>query len=197
MRRALLTVFVLSLALPVVVTTAARAATSDCRHLITDPRGDAYSWFLPTQPYNPDADLLYVDARTTRTTIDLIVTMAKVEEKPTTGTGVGIYFSITNQGATVDYMANVNHAIDGTSYSMQNDDTNAAWHITGGVDPATGTYVLHVPRARIGATYKGAWLKHLGVITSQDVGIAFGGGGFIEQSTGPLYRYHVGHASGC
>src|SRR4051812_50229614 len=122
MRRALVVIVLLSLAAVEPAASAARATTSSCRHLITDRRGDAYSWFLPTRPYNPDADLLYVDAVTTPTTIDFTVTMARVDPKPTTGTNVTVYFTINTQGATFDYSVTAAHEIDGTTFSLQNED---------------------------------------------------------------------------
>ncbi|MBV9099014.1 MAG: hypothetical protein JO079_13250 [Frankiaceae bacterium] len=171
--------------------------TRNCGHLIVDPRGNAYEFFLPTKPYNPEADLLSVDAVTTKSTVVFTVRMASVNAHPTIGAGVVIYFTVARQGGTSDYLVSVNHDVDGTAYGLENQDTNAVTPLTGSTDPATGTYSVSVPRAGIEATYRGALLKDLGVFTSQDLGVSAANGGFIEQSTGPEYRYRVGYGYGC
>src|SRR5438309_5209932 len=76
---------------------AAHGTTKNCGHLIVDRRGDAVEWFLPTQPYNSEADLLYLDATTTRGTVDFTVTMASVNPRPTTATDVIIYFTLASK----------------------------------------------------------------------------------------------------
>jgi len=175
----------------------AAAETHNCGHLIVDPRGNAYEFFLPTKPYNPEADLLSVDAVTTKSAVNFTVRMASVNAHPTMGAGVAIYFIVAGQDATADYLVDVSHDIDATTYTLQNQDTNAVTPITGSTDPASGTYVISVPRKDIDATYRGALLKDLGVFTSQVVGVSAAYGGFIEQSTGPEYRYFVGYSYGC
>lgn len=173
------------------------ATTHNCGHLIVDPRGNSYEFFLPTKPYNPEADLLTVDAVTSPSYVTFTVRMASVNPHPTTGTSVSIYFSVDHQGGTSDYLVSVNHQIDGTNYLVQNQDTNQVTAIGGATNPTTGTYVMTVPRADIGAKFRGAMLTGLGVITGQDVGINAANLGFIEQSTGPGYHYRVGYGYGC
>jgi hypothetical protein len=192
---------VVALGLGSTVVTAADASsattTRNCGHLIVDPRGDSYSWFLPTRPYNSEADLLSVDAVTTPSAVNFTVRMASVNAHPTTGTLVSIYFTVGHQGGSGDYLVTVNHQIDATSYDLQNDDTQQVTVIGGATNAAAGVYVLSVPRADIGANFRGAMLTGLGAITSQTVGINFANGGFIEQSTGPGYHYRVGYGYGC
>jgi hypothetical protein len=175
----------------------ASSTTRNCGHLIVNPRGDAQEWFLPTRPYNAEADLLTADAVTTSSTVDFTVKMASVNPTPTTGTFVTIYFTVERQGAKTDYEVSVNHQIDATSYELQNDDTQQVTPITGRTDPKAGTYLISLPRADVGADFRGAVLDKLGVIVSQMAGINFADGGFIEQSTGPLYHYRVGYSYGC
>lgn len=189
-------VVALSLGLPV-VPTAGAAPTHNCGHLLVDPRGNAYAYFLPTKPYNPEADLLSVDAVTTSANVVFTVAMASVNAQPTTGTSLAIYFSITHQGSVANYLVNIAHEVDGTAYLVQNQDTDEVVHITGSVNPPAGTYVVTVPRNDIDATFRGALLKDLGVWASQDVGTSLAEGGFIEQSTGPEYHYRVGYGYGC
>jgi hypothetical protein len=176
---------------------AATSASRACAHLISDARGNAQMWFLPTKPYNPEADLLYFDARTTPTTIVLTATMAKVNPAPTTGTTVLVYFTTDNQGRKGDWDVSIDHQIDGTTASLQNNNTQAVSPLTGSADAATGTYTIIVPRAAIDSTFRGAMLKGLGVIVSQNVGADLANGGFIEQSTGPDHHYRVGFPYGC
>jgi hypothetical protein len=187
----------LSLGSGVVSGAGASSSTHNCGHLVVDPRGDAQEWFLPTKPYNPEADLLSADAVTTSSSVEFTVAMASVNPQPTTGTVVSIYFTVNHQGGASDYMVSVNHQIDATSYGWQNDDTQQVKPITGSVDAKAGTYRISVPRADIGATYRGALLKDLGVIASQTVGVNLADGGFIEQSTGPEFQYRVGYGYGC
>jgi hypothetical protein len=199
MKRIVMAGAVAALALSSGATTGASAssATHNCGHLIVDRNGDAQEWFLPNRPYNPEADLLTVDAVTTASKVDFTVKMASVNPQPTTGTFVTIYFTVGHQGGTSNYEVSVNHQIDTTSYGWQNDDTQQVKPITGSTDPKTGTYVISVPRSDIDATYRGAVLKDLGVIVSQTAGINFANGGFIEQSTGPGFHYRVGYGYGC
>jgi len=181
----------------VVSPAAAAPATRNCGHLIVDPRGNSYEFFLPTKPYNPETDLLSVDAVTTASDVVFTVTMASVNASPTTGTSVAVYFTVSHQGGLAHYLVSVNHEVDATTYLIQNQDTDQVTHVTGRVDPKAGTYAVTVPRTDIDATYRGALLKELGVWTSQDVGTSLAGGGFIEQSTGPEYHYRVGYGYGC
>lgn len=174
----------------------ARSARS-CAHLITDARGNAQMWFLPTKPYNPEADLLYLDARATAKTIAFTVTMAQVNPAPATGTSVNIYFTTDNQGHAGDWNVGIDHYIDGTTYGLQNNNTQGVSTLTGSVDPAAGTYTVVVPRVAIDSMFRGAMLKGLGVIVSQNVGLDAANGGFIEQSTGPGHHYRVGFPYGC
>jgi hypothetical protein len=187
--------------LAAVATTSGVAATPAssraCAHLITDPRGNARMWFLPTKPYNPDADLLYLDARTSKSTIELIVTMARVDTKPTTGTSVITYFTTDHQGSHGDWGVTVNHQIDGTTFELQNNNTQVVMRLSGSLNPATGTYTVQVPRAAIGATFRGALLQGLGVVVSQTVGADAANTGFIEQSTGPDHHYRVAYPYDC
>jgi hypothetical protein len=120
-----------------------------------------------------------------------------VNPKPTTGTEVSIYFTVDHQSGSANWLVDVNHEVDGTSYMLQNDDTHAVTAITGSTNPATGTYVISVPRADIDVKFRGAMLTQLGVITSQDVGLVEAYTGFIEQSTGPEHKYRVGYGYGC
>jgi len=179
------------------VAEASVAATHNCGHLIVDPRGNAYEFFLPNKPYNPEADLLTVDAVTTSSKVVFTVKMASVNPKPTTGTDVGIYFTADHQGGSSNWLVDVSHEIDATTYVLQNQDTLQVINLTGSVDPKAGTYVVEVPRADIDAKFRGAMLKELGVIASQDIGLSLAYGGFIEQSTGPEYHYRVGYGYGC
>lgn len=176
---------------------AAPAKSRACAHLITDARGNAQEWFLPTKPYNPEADLLFFDARTTPTSVVFIATMAKVNPAPTTDTTVIAYFTTSNQGRKGDWEVSVNHAIDGTSFALQNDNTQGVTPLTGSVDTAAGTYTIVVPRAAIDSTFRGAMLNGLGIIVSQNAGPNIANGGFIEQSTGPDHHYRVGYPYGC
>jgi len=196
-KRLALSVVVVTL-VPVLAATAhAATGTHNCGHLITDPRGDAQMWYLPTKPYNPEADLLFLDAVTTRSTVDFTATLAKVDEPPVTGTAVTTYFVAHHQGQTVDYSVTVDHEPDGDTYSMQNDDTLQTTDLTGAIDARAGKLVIRVPRKDIGAQYRGAPLTGLGVIVSQNVGVSLANGGFIEQSTGPGHHYLVGYPYGC
>lgn len=174
---------------------AARSAPS-CRHLITDPRGDAEMWFLPTKPYNADADLLHVDATFKRANIDFTFTMAAVNARPTTGTTITIYFIVGQQGPAAHYDASINHYVDGDSYGIENQDTNQVVDTTGSVDAAKATMHVSVPLRDIDARF-GDVLHGLGVIVTQSVGASLANGGFIEQSTGPEYHYRVGYVNGC
>jgi hypothetical protein len=176
---------------------AAHGTPKNCGHMIVDPRGNAVQWFLPTQPYNAEADLLYLDATTTRSTVDFTVTMASINPRPTTATDVIIYFTTSKQGHPGDWSADLTHAIDGTEYSLQNNTTNQVVKVTGSTDPKAGKYVIHVPRADIDATYRGAMLANLGVIVGQDVGVTAANAGFIEQSTGPDHHYRLDYPYGC
>jgi hypothetical protein len=175
----------------------AATATHNCGHLIVDPRGDAYQWFLPTKPYSPEADLLWVDAVTTASKLTFTVRVASMNPKPTTGAEVSIYFSVDHQGGTTNWLVSVSHEVDGDSYVLQNDDTQQVTAITGNTNARAGTYVIEVPRADIDAKFRGAMLNALGVITSQNVGGVVANAGFIEQSTGPEYKYRVGYPYGC
>jgi len=199
--RAFLTGVVLVSALGSSVATEAAAApstvTHNCGHLIVDPRGNAYDFYLPTKPYNPEADLLSVDAVTTATTVVFTVRMASVNAHPTTGSSVGIYFALDHQGGTSNYLVNVSHQADADSYVVENQDTEQVTDVTGTTDPTKGTYVVSVPRADIGAKYRGAVLNGLGVIASRNFGVSLANAGFIEQSTGPEYHYRVGYGYGC
>jgi len=154
-------------------------------------------WFLPTRPDNAEADLLYLDARTTPTTIDFIATMATVNPTPTTGTSLIIYFSTDDQGKAGDWDVSVSHEIDGTSFGLQNNNTQAVQSLTGSVNTKAGTYTVRVPRKAIDSTFRGAVLRGLGVIVSQDFGATLAQTGFIEQSTGPAHHYRVGYPYGC
>jgi hypothetical protein len=198
-KRIVVAVVVVALGLGSAVMTGVGAspATRNCGHLVVDHRGDAQEWFLPTKPYNAEADLLSVDAVTTASTVNFTLTMASVDAKPTTGTLVSIYFTVDHQGGKSDYEVSVNHQLDSTSYGWQNDDTQEVHPITGSTDPKAGTYVISVPRSDIAATYRGAMLKDLGVIVSQTAGANVANGGFIEQSTGPRFQYRVGYGYGC
>jgi len=173
------------------------SVTHNCGHLIVDPRGDAYDFYLPTKPYNPEADLLSVDAVTTATTVEFTARMASVNAHPTTGSSVGIYFAIDHQGGTSNYIVSASHQADADTYVVENQDTDQVTSVTGTTNPKTGAYVISVPRADIGANYRGAVLKDLGVITSRNFGVSLANAGFIEQSTGPEYHYRVGYGYGC
>jgi hypothetical protein len=176
---------------------AAHSASNGCRHLITDRRGDAHEWFLPTGPYNAEADLLYLDARTSARSVDFTVGMASVNPMPTTGTSVTVYFTTDNQGRNGDWYVDLDHNIDGTDYSVQNNITNQVTPISGAINPAAGTYDIRVPRKDIDATFRGALLGNLGVIVAQTVGVTKAQTGFIEQSTGAGHHYVVGHPYPC
>ena len=171
--------------------------THNCGHLVVDPRGNSYEFFLPTKPYNPETDILTIDAITTPADVDFTIRMASVNPQPTTGTLVTIYFTVNHQGGSSDYSVTVNHQVDGTNYQWQNSDTDQVAGLTGSTNPSTGTYTISVPRKLIDATYRGAVLKDLGAIASQTVGINFANAGFLEQSTGPNYQYKVGYGYGC
>jgi hypothetical protein len=183
-----------SLAAPV---SATATAPRNCGHLIADPRGNAYMWFLPTRPYNADADLLALDAKSTRAMLEFTVSMAAVSPTPATGTVVTIYFNHDYQGGSASYEVNVFHQIDGTTYSLQNDNTSQVTPMTGAVNTTAGTYVIQVPREAIKARYRGAPLTELGVIVSQTAGVDIANGGFIEQSTGPNHHYRLDYGYGC
>jgi hypothetical protein len=180
----------------VLLAPSSQAAGRNCHHLITDPRGNAQEWFLPTKPYNPDADLLYLDAAASARVVDFTLTMASVSAAPTTGTDITVYFHTADQGSPGDWYVDINHAIDGTTYSVQNNLTNQVTLLTGSVDPRAHTYVVHLPLQDIGA-YPGRVLTGLGVVVGQTVGTSQNNAGFIEQSTGPGYRYRIGQFFGC
>lgn len=175
----------------------ATVATHNCGHLAADPRGNAYEFFLPTKPYNPEADLLSVDAVTTSSDVLFTVAMASVNPKPTTGTTVAIYFTVGHQGGVSNYLVSISHQIDATTYVIQNEDTYQVVQVTGSVNAKAGTYTVVAPRKDIDATFRGALLKDLGVWASQDIGTSVADGGFIEQSTGPEFQYRVGYGYGC
>jgi hypothetical protein len=198
-RRSIAVTCVLSLAAVTLATgaVAAPGSSPSCAHLISDPHGDAQMWFVPTKPYNPEADLLYLDARTTASTIDLTATMASVNPTPTTGTTVIIYFTTDDQGRSGDWDVSITHAVDGTSFGLQNNNTQAVKALTGSVNPKAGTYTVRVPRKAIDSAFRGAVLRSLGVIVSQDVGVTLAQTGFIEQSTGPDHHYRVGYPYAC
>ncbi len=177
-------------------TARASSQARDCGHVITDARGDAQMWFLPTKPYNPEADLLLLDARLNHKSIDFTVTMASVKARPATGTSISIYFTVGQQGPAVHYDAGIDHYIDGNSYGVENQDTNHVVNATGSVDPATRTMRVRVPLRDIGARF-GDVLRGLGVIDSQSLGASLANRGFIEQSTGPEYHYRVGDTNNC
>jgi hypothetical protein len=174
----------------------AAQTTAGCAHLITDPRGNAQMWFLPTKPYNPQSDLLYVDATYDRSQVDLTFGLASVQARPTTGTSIIVYFVVGQQGPQSRYDVNASHETDGNSFGVQNDQTQQAVATTGTVDPSAGTVVIHVPLRDIGARY-GDVLHGLGVIVSQDVGTSVANSGFIEQSTGPAHHYRIGYVNNC
>lgn len=153
-------------------------------------------WFLPTKPYNPQTDLLSVDADFSRAKVDLTFTFASVQATPTTGTSIIVYFVVGQQGPQARYDVNASHEVDGDSFGVQNDQTQQAVATTGAVNPSAGTIVIHVPLRDIGARY-GDVLHDLGVIVSQDVGSSAANGGFIEQSTGAGHRYRVGYVNSC
>ena len=182
------------------IPTAAMASTAPahgCAHLIVDKRGDAREWFLPGSPYNPDADLLSVDARTASGRLTFTARLAKVEAKPTTGTTVIIYFTTDHQGAQRDFQVAVDHEVDGDSFILQDNDTMAVVPVTGSIDTAAGTFTVHVPLSAIDSNYRGAVLDQLGLIVSQQVGTTLANGGFIEQSTGPDHDYITGNINNC
>lgn len=196
-RRVVVAGMAVALGLVSTVAHASSSTTHNCGHLIVSPRGDSDEFFLPTRPYNPETDILTIDAVTTSADVNFTVRMASVNPHPTTGTVLTIGFTVNHQGGTSSYFVTVDHQIDATSYQWQNNDTNQVADITGTTDPATGTYMISVPRKTIGATFRGAVLKQLGAMASQTVGINFANGGFIEQSTGPDYQYRVGYGYGC
>jgi hypothetical protein len=169
----------------------------NCGHLIVDRRGDANAWFLPTRPYNAEAALLYLDATSSAHTVDFTITMASVSATPTTGTTVTVYFHTSNQGRAGDWYVNVDHNLDGTVFGLQNNITNQVTPLTGAVNPTSHTFVVHVPRTAITATYRGAVLSSLGVIVSQTVGTTGAHAGFIEQSTGDRHQYRTDYGYGC
>lgn len=194
MRTTLLTATATATAIVAVAAVPASAGGSGtpprgCAHLIADPRGDAKEWFLPGSPYNPDADLLYLDARATASTIKLTATLARVEAKPVAGTEVVVYFTVSHQGRIGDYEVDVSHNIDGDSFSLQDDDTLAVTPIAGSTNTSAGTFTFYVPRKTIQSAYRGAVLDQLGVIVAQTFGVSLANGGFIEQSTGPGHKY--------
>jgi hypothetical protein len=174
----------------------AAPAALGCRHLITDPRGNAQMWFLPTKPANPQADLLYVDAAYTRSGVDFSFTMASVQARPSTGTDITVYFTSGQQGPKSHFNVNISHEIDGDSFGVENTDTEQVTDTTGAVDPRAGTISVRVPLRDIHARY-GDVLTTLGVIVGQDLGTSEANGGFIEQSTGPRYHYRIGNTNGC
>jgi hypothetical protein len=197
-RAAVLTTVAIAGAIAVPATaSSAPGSASGCAHLLVDPRGNAREWFLPGSPYNADADLLYVDARTTGSLLILTVGLAKVEAKPATGTLISVYFTTHHQGATGDYSADIDHQVDGDSYSVQNSDTLSVAPASGSNNVTAGTFTIQVPLKTIDSNYRGAVLSDLGVVVSQDVGVTEANGGFIEQSTGPEYRYVTGNANNC
>ena len=153
-------------------------------------------WFVPTHPYNADADLLSLDARTRNASVDFTVTMAAVRAQPAIGTAVIIYFGTQHQGARADYDVSISHSIDGTAFGLENADTNQVTAITGAVNVNAHDYVVHVPRRKVAADFRGAVLSHLGVVVSQTVGVSQDNSGFIEQSTGGRYHYRVGYPCG-
>lgn len=175
----------------------APASTPGCAHLLVDARGNAREWFLPGSPYNADADLLYVDARTTGSTLVLTTGLAHIDTKPTTGTLITVYFTTNHQGATHDYSADIDHEIDGDSFSVQNSDTMTVTPASGTTNVAAGTFTIRVPLKVIDSSYRGAVLEQLGVVVGQVVGVTLANGGFIEQSTGPDHRYLTGDINNC
>lgn len=153
-------------------------------------------WFLPTRPYNPQADLLYVDAKPSSGSLDFTLTMASVESAPTTGTDITLYFTVGQQGPTKHFYVNIDHAIDGTSFAVEDADTSQSVPVPGSDNPVAGTFVAHVPRKLIDASL-GTLLHGLGVIVSQNVGVSLANSGFIEQSTGADHEYRVGFPYEC
>ena len=197
-RVAVLTTVALVGAVAIPATASSSPGTSPgCAHLLVHPRGDAREWFLPGSPYNADADLLYVDARTTGGLLTLTVGLAKVEAKPATGTLISVYFTTHHQGTTGDYSADIAHQVDGDSFSVENSDTLSVASASGSANLTAGTFTIQVPLKTIDSNYRGAVLSDLGVIVAQNVGVTEANGGFIEQSTGPEYRYIVGNTNNC
>lgn len=153
-------------------------------------------WFLPTKPYNAQADLLFLDATSTRRNVDLRVTLASVQPRPTTGTSITIYFTVGQQGPAAHYDASIEHDIDGDSFAVEDRDTNQVADVTGSVDPASDSMLVRVPLHAIGAKY-GDVLYGLGVIVAQTFGASQASSGLIEQSTGDGHHYRVGYVNSC
>jgi hypothetical protein len=169
-------------------------ATHNCGHLEKDPRGDARLAIVPTNPYDPEADVLYVDAVPTAKAVDFTVTMASVAAHPVTATDLTIAFSVGQRAG--GYGVDITHAADGDSFVLQSDASTLTTPLTGTSDPTHGTYLVQVPLAVILAK-RGTPLYGLDTLSSEDVGPSAANVGFTADSTDDSYQYRIGYSYGC
>ena len=192
-RRLLPLLAVLGAAVP--VAGAHASAAGHCPAQVTDIRGDAYDWMLPSHPALPEGDVVAVDIAPQGSALAFTWHMAAVSATPTRAIQLAIIFEVNQRRY---YDVSIAHAVDGNDFQdAQWDDANGAdvqgsiHDINGSLDTSAGTLTALVPMADLGVSRSAAFYDLHG-FASEDVGISAAGLGEIVDNYNSIRPYYLG-----
>jgi hypothetical protein len=171
------------------------AQAHSCPEQVSDPRGDAHDWMLPTKPYFAEGDVLGLRVSKTGSSLAFTWRLASVRSPPIRAINLLAIFDV---GQGHSYAVSATHGADGDSYQDEQWDqenhigvTGTLHNITGNYDAKAGTITTLVPMSDLRA-HKYSAINDIYGFAAEQVGASAADVGEDVDDYSSAKTYYVG-----